>query len=96
VEEGEHMLELPSARPEFRNLSEAEVWETINGDPFQESAITAEVTRLVVQYTVWLKGCLDQRGDVPPSVMHVEVRWPIERVAVLVMAKAEAALVSVH
>lgn len=96
MEEDEHLLELPSARPEFTKLSEAEVWEVINGDPFGENAITGEVTRLVAHYTVRLKACFDRRGDVSPCVMHVQARWPIERVAVLTMAKAEAALVTVH
>jgi len=37
---------------EFGKLSEAEVWELINGDAFGEDPITAEVTQLVAQYNI--------------------------------------------
>ena len=85
MEEDEKLPELPSARPEFTKLSEAEVWEAIDGDTYGENPITAEVTRLVARYTVRFKACVGRHGNVPPHILLVQVRWPIERVAVLLL-----------
>lgn len=76
---------LPAARPEFRNLSESEVWNAIKDDAFADNPITAEVTRLVVAYMCTFKACAKRKGPVPPDILHVEVHWPIERVAVLMV-----------
>jgi hypothetical protein len=73
----------PEARPEFRRLSESEVWKTIDGDAFNDNPVTAEVTRLGVAYMCWVKARAKRHG--PGNVPPVEVRWPIERVAVLMV-----------
>jgi hypothetical protein len=49
VEDDVEILTLPAARPEFINLSEAEVWKTVDEDPWQCNPVSGEVTRLVVQ-----------------------------------------------
>jgi hypothetical protein len=74
-----------SARPEFTCLSEAEVWNAINGNDCAENPITAEVTRLVANYTARFMVCARQYENVPPQIMFVRARWPIERVAVLLL-----------
>ena len=86
MEHDQDMAELPSARPQFMNLSEAAVWKAIDGDAFGENPITAEVTRLIANHAARYKACVDRHGSVLPHMMHIQVRWPIERVAVLLLA----------
>jgi len=71
------------ARPEFLNLSEAEVWDAINTD--DDSDIAAEVTRLACAF--WERfQALARRDKQPlPSLTKISVQCPIERVAVIIM-----------
>lgn len=77
------MPEAPAARPEFTGLAEAEVWDALEHDT--DGKVAAEVTRLIASYTLLMKACAARHGPVPPEVLHVSVRWPIERVAVLML-----------
>jgi hypothetical protein len=95
VEHDEEILMLPAARPEFINLSEAEVRKVIDEDPWQCNPITGEVTRLVVQCMTKFKAHFGQPGYVPPRILRIEARCPIEKVAVLLVVRfmeAEAGL----
>lgn len=99
MEHDEEILTLPAARPEFINLSEAEVWEVIDGDAFGKNPITAEVTRLGAQCMTKFKAHFGQPGYVPPRVLRIEARCAIEKVAVLMVVRfieAEAGLVTVQ
>lgn len=78
---------LAGARPEFIGLSEDEVWQAVtegNGN-----AIEAEVTRLAVDFFLRFRAYINKMElhHLPPQIMHVRVRHPIERVAVLIMAE---------
>jgi len=81
LDDDEQKLEISSTRPEFRNLSEPEVWEAIGGggDP-----AAAEVTRLAVAYLAAFKAHADRHGSAP-HILHVRVRWPIEKVAMMLV-----------
>lgn len=87
MEDDVEILTLPAARPEFIHLSEAEVWKTVDEDPWQCNAISGEVTRLVVQCMGTFKAHFGQDGYVPPRILRIETRCPIERVAVLLVVK---------
>lgn len=91
-ERDEEIPETPAARPEFTGLSEAEVLDALKQD--EDGVIAAEVTRLVARYTMLLKACAERYPTAPPEMLHVTVRWPIEKVAVLTLlelCKAEQA-----
>ena len=89
MEEGDDM---PAARPEFTHLSEAEVLKAIEDD----GPIAAEVTRLVAALTVRLMASRERHGQAPGWGMRVQVKCPIERVAVLMMAEAGATVASIQ
>lgn len=67
----------PRLSPEVRNAL----------DKDDDGAISAEVTRLVAGYTMLMKACDDRHGVVSPEVLLIKVRWPIERVAVLMLVE---------
>lgn len=79
---------LPSAQPEFTGLSEDEVRQVIEADVECETRVTAEVTRLVAEYTQAYLECVKRNGPVPGQVMFVRAEWPIERVAVALMIES--------
>jgi hypothetical protein len=83
----EEILTLPAARPDFINLSEAEVWEVIDSDALGKNPITSEVTRLVAQCMTKFNGHFNQPGYVPPRVLRIEARCPIEKVAALMVVR---------
>lgn len=86
--------DMPRARPEFMHLSEAELWEAIAEDDC--GSIGAEVTRLVAELTIRLMACADRHGDAPSCGMQIRVRFPIESVAVLMMAEGGVSVSIVH
>jgi len=86
--------DMPRARPEFVDLSEAEVWKAM-GDG-TGGAIEAEVTRLVAAFTIRLMASAEQRGQAAVCAMLIEPQCPIERVALLVMAEGGASVSTVH
>jgi hypothetical protein len=77
------VLAFSETRSEFAHLSEAEVWAAINENG--ESPISCEVTRLVCCFWKRFQDCARKHHNVPPHIMHVAVRYPIERVAVIMM-----------
>ena len=87
MENDQKILTLPAARPEFMNLSEADVWKAIEDDPWQCNPVTGEVTRLVVQCMGTFRAHFGQDGYVPPRILRIETRCPIERVAMLLVVK---------
>ena len=97
-----HKLELAQARAEYESLSEAEVWQEMDEKP--DDSVAAEVTRLAVDFFMQFRAYMRVREllRLPPQVMHVCARCPIERVAVIIMVgymRAETGvppLVTVH
>jgi hypothetical protein len=78
------MPEMASTRADFMHLTEVEVWKAISENDGC-NPVGAEVTRLVALYMTTFKTYIEGHNYVPPTIMHVQVRWPIERVAVLVL-----------
>jgi hypothetical protein len=94
MEDDQKILTLPAARPEFMNLSEADVWKAIADDPWQCNPVTGEVTRLVVQCMSKCKAHFHQHGYESPRVLLITAGCAIEKVAVLLFVRfieAEAA-----
>ena len=87
MEKDNQLLKLPAARPEFTNLSEAEVWKAVDEDPEQRTRIAGEVTRLVACYWSSFKAHFHQHRYVPPRLLRVEARCPIEKVAILLVVR---------
>lgn len=85
---GEKVWTFPRANPAFIHLSEREIWAAL-GAQENDNAIEAEVTRLVVSFFERYKTYIEANGlqHLPPQIMHITTRCPIERVAVLIMAR---------
>jgi hypothetical protein len=83
---GQELVEMPTARPEFADLSEAVVWEAVNYK-LDSNPIAAEVVRLAIDYMRLFNGSLTQYGYVPARILCVGVRSPIEKVALLMVVK---------
>ena len=86
LDDDEQKFEIPSARPEFRELPAADVWKAVGGRNPDVNPVAAEVTRLAVAYLAAFKDHADRHGNTP-HVLQVRVRWPIERVAVLLVVR---------
>lgn len=82
--------DMPTARPEFMQFSEAEVWAAIEND--DGGPIAAEVTRLIAEHTIRVKTWADQNRSVPGLLLKLRARCPIERVAVQIMADQGAGI----
>lgn len=85
---GENVWAFPKANPEFIHLSEREVWAAL-GAPENGPAVEAEVMRLVVSFFDRYTSYVEANGlqSLPPQMMHITTRCPIERVAVLIMVR---------
>ncbi|MDP2205347.1 MAG: hypothetical protein Q8K65_03485 [Alphaproteobacteria bacterium] len=85
---GEKAWTFPKANPAFCHLSEREVWAALDNHE-DDNAIEAEVTRLVASFFSRYKAYIETNGlkNLPPHIMHVATRWPIERVAVKIMVR---------
>jgi hypothetical protein len=86
---------MPAARPEFAHLSEAEVLTALAGDG---GPVVAEVGRLIAEHTKRLQACAAREKSAPGVLVRIETHCPIERIAVLMMARfgAEVSVVSVN
>lgn len=67
-------------KPEFRSLSEDAVL-AARADPDPSNHIAKELARLIAAYSDDFQRHIDLRGYVPPHILHVMPRWPIEAVA---------------
>lgn len=85
---GEKVWTFPKANPEFFHLSEREVWAAL-GAQEDDNTIEAEVTRLVAGFFSRYKNYIEANDlqNLPPQIMHVTTRCPIERVAVKIMVR---------
>lgn len=76
-------LAFAEAKPEFVHLTEAEVWAAVDRD--DDNSVACEVTRLICCFWKKFLDCAKQYQNVPPEILHVSVRCPIERVAVVML-----------
>jgi hypothetical protein len=74
------MTEPIEPKAEFRGLAEDAVIAALQDrDPANPIAI--EVARLVVAYTSNFERHVEKLGRIPPDILHIKARWPIEAVA---------------
>jgi len=76
----------PSARPEFWNVPEAEVWAAVA--EASGNSVEGEVARLAVGYLAVFQRHAAELGGAA-DVLHVRPRWPVERVALLLVGFIE-------
>ena len=50
-------------------------------DPDPANPIAVEVARLIAAYTSNFKHHVQRLGRIPPDILHIKQRWPIEAVA---------------
>jgi len=74
------MTEPVEPKPEFRTLGEDAVVVALQ-DPNPANPIAVEVSRLIAAYTNNFKRHVERLGRVPPDILHLKPRWPIEAVA---------------
>lgn len=87
---GERVWKFPKTNPEFTHLSEREVWTALDRQADDNAIeIEAEVRRLVASFFNRYKAYIEANGleNLPPQIMHITTRCPIERVAVLIMVR---------
>lgn len=101
----EETIEMPTARQDFINLSEDEIWQAISeaiSGKLDSNPIAVEVARLAIEYMTRFRGHLTQDGYEPAPILQVGVRSPIEKVAVLMVVKyveveaVAAGVVTIH
>ncbi|MEZ0223600.1 MAG: hypothetical protein ACAH83_03530 [Alphaproteobacteria bacterium] len=69
------------SEPDLQALSEADVLAALV-NPAPENRIAAEVIRLAEMYKKRFLNEMEKWGYIPPHVLHVKARWPIEAVAI--------------
>lgn len=78
---------LCTTRPEFRELSEDDVLAAVANDDYGESPITAEVTRLGVEFMARFRAYVEEHGYFEPRIMQADAQCPIEKVAILTVVR---------
>lgn len=73
--------------PVFQSLSEAAVLEGL-ADPDPANPIAREVARLIAAYTDNFYRHVERLGYMPPHILHIKARWPIEAVAIRLAKEA--------
>lgn len=71
------MIEPIEPNPEFRELAEDAVVAALQ-DPDPANPIAIEVARLIDGYTNGFKQHVERLGRIPPDILHIRGRWPIE------------------
>jgi hypothetical protein len=74
-------------KPEFQSLSAEAVVEALE-DPNPANPVVAEIERLIAAYTEDFSRHVERLGYIPPHILHVKVRWPIEAVAMRLTKEA--------
>ncbi len=74
------MTETIEPKLEFRALPEDAVLAALQ-DPDPANPIAIEVARLINGYTSNFQHHVDKLGRIPPDILHIKARWPIEGVA---------------
>jgi len=74
-------------KPEFQSLSAEAVAEALD-DPDPANPVAIEVARLIAVYTENFSRHVERLGYIPPHILHVKARWPIEAVAMRLTTEA--------
>jgi hypothetical protein len=74
------MTEPVEPKAEFRSLPEDAVVAALQ-DPDPANPVAVEVARLIAAYTNNFKRHVERLGRVPPDILRIKPRWPIEAVA---------------
>ena len=77
-------FDFPETREEFKFYTESQIREEFE---MEDSRVAAEVTRLVCLCTLRIKAYMEKYGYVPPHILHIRIRWPIEKVAMQLVAE---------
>ena len=72
------ITEIIEPQLQFQSLSEDAVQVAL-ADP--NNSVAVEVARLITAYTKTFVRHVKQIGYLPPHILHVKARWPIEAVA---------------
>jgi hypothetical protein len=75
---------------EFRACTEAEIEQAL-ADPDPANPIAIELVRLMNGYTENFKAHVKKLGRIPPDIMHITPRWPIEAAAMRLTKEAISA-----
>jgi hypothetical protein len=75
------MTETVEPKPEFRLLAEDAVVAALQ-DPDPANPIAVEVARLIDGYTRNFDASVRRLGRIPPDILRIKPRWPIEAVAI--------------
>ena len=76
---------LSPPREEFQKLSEGEILSALKKPSKRKNPVAEEVARLVAEYIAHFKSYVLQHGT-EPFLVQIKIRWPIERIAVRLMA----------
>ena len=74
------MTEPVEPKPEFRSLTKDAVLTALR-DPDPANPIAVEVARLIDGYISNFDAPVRRLGRIPPDILHIMPRWPIEAVA---------------
>jgi hypothetical protein len=81
------MTEPVEPKPEFHSLAEDAVVAALQ-DPDPANPIAVEVARLIGGYTNNFQAQVQRLGRIPPNILRIKPRWPIEAVAMPPTTKA--------
>ena len=80
------MTEIVDPKPEFRATPEEAVIAALQ-DPDPANPIAIEVARLLDAYTRNFQAHVQRLGRIPPDILHMKPRWPIEAVAMRLLTE---------
>jgi hypothetical protein len=74
------MTEPAEPKPQFHSLAVDAIVAALQG-PDPANPIAIEVAPLIAAYTNNFRHHVERIGRVPPDILHIKPRWPIEAVA---------------
>ena len=80
------MTEIVESKTEFRALAEEAIVAALR-DPDPANPIAVEVARLIESYTRDVQAHVQRLGSIPPDILHIKARWPIEAVAMRLLTE---------
>ena len=80
------MTEIVEPKSEYRDLAEDAVVAALQ-DPDPTNPIALEVARLIAAYTRNFERHVEKMGRIPPDILHIKPRWPIEAVAMRLLTE---------
>lgn len=74
------MTQIVEPKPIYRALTEENVRSALN-DPDKTNPIAIEIARLLEGYMANFQALVERLGYIPPHLLHIEARSPIEKAA---------------